>query len=108
MAFCAVVAVEVGRVSDVRSQIGEALGEALDRGKLDDLLEAILELKKGARGWCPKCNRAVMVEINDAKAVAGALKDLNAEAWGRPSEDKVESEGIQFVRKVVYGGTEDA
>jgi hypothetical protein len=80
----------------------------LDREHLDELLTLALELKKGARGWCPSCNKAVMVEINDAKAVASVIKDLNAEAWGRPSEDKVEAEGITFVRKVVYGGGEDA
>jgi hypothetical protein len=50
----------------------------------------------------------VMVEINDAKAVASVIKDLNAEAWGRPTEDKDVVEGITFVRKVVYGGTEEA
>jgi hypothetical protein len=95
-------------VSDVRSQIGESLDGILDRARLDELLELALELKKGARGWCPNCNKAVMVEINDAKAVASVIKDLNAEAWGRPTEDKDVVEGITFVRKVVYGGTEEA
>jgi hypothetical protein len=40
--------------------------------------------------------------------VTGALVDLANQAWGRPSEDKAEAEGIVFVRKVVYEGKEAA
>jgi hypothetical protein len=32
--------------------------------------------------------------------------DLANQAWGRPSEDKAEVEGIVFVRKVIYNGSE--
>lgn len=93
-------------MSEVRDQIGSALSDKLTADQLTLLMEEILAIKKGARGWCPNCNKAVMVEVSDAKAVAGAIKDLSAEAWGRPSDDKVEAEGITFTRVVRYGGAE--
>lgn len=93
-------------MSDLRKDIGDALGDKFDRAKLDELLEMMLQVTKGARGWCPNCNKAVMVEINDSKAVTAMLKDLNAEAWGRPQDDKVEAEGITFVREIHFSSPE--
>ena len=95
-------------MSDTRSQIGDALAGKLTPEQLEKLMDEVLEIKKSARGWCPNCNKAVMVEVPDAKAVVGATADLMNQAWGRPQDDKVEAEGIVFVRKVVYGGEEDA
>jgi hypothetical protein len=95
-------------VSDTRSQIGDALAGKLSDEQLSLLLDEVLEIRKQSRGWCPNCNKAVNVEIPDAKAVTGALVDLANQAWGRPQDDKQEAEGIVFVRKVVYGGAEEA
>ena len=93
-------------MSDTRSQIGDALAGKLTPEQLAFLMDEVLEIKKGARGWCPGCNRAVQVEIPDAKGVTSALTDLLNQAWGRPQDDKVEAEGITFVRKVVFSGPE--
>ena len=94
-------------MSDTRSQIGEALQGKLTDDQLKTLMDEVLAIKKQARGWCKHCNGAVQVEIPDAKGVTGALVDLANQAWGRPQDDKVEAEGITFVRKVVYAGAED-
>jgi hypothetical protein len=94
-------------VSDTRSQIGDALAGKLTEDQLAKLVDGILAIEKQARGWCPNCNKAVMVTIPDAKGVSGALVDLANQAWGRPSEDKVESEGIAFTR-IVNLRSEDA
>lgn len=93
-------------MSDTRSQIGDALRDKLTDEQLTKLMDEVLAIEKGARGWCPTCNKAVMVQVADAKAVTGAIVDLANQAWGRPQDDKQEAEGIQFVRKVVYGGAE--
>lgn len=93
-------------MSDTRSQIGDALAGKLTDAQLEVLMDQVLAIEKGARGWCPNCNKAVMVQVPDAKAVTGAIVDLANQAWGRPQDDRVEAEGITFVRKVVYGGTE--
>lgn len=95
-------------MSDTRSQIGDALRDKLTDEQLTKLMDEVLAIEKGARGWCPSCNRAVMVQVADAKAVTGAIVDLANQAWGRPQDDKVEAEGVTFVRKVVYGGGEEA
>lgn len=65
------------------------------------LLDEILSAKKGARGWCPACRKAVQVEIADAGAVVKALAELANQGFGRPKEQQVaESERIVFVREV--------
>lgn len=93
-------------MTDTRSQIGEALAGKLTDEQLSKLMDEVLAIEKGARGWCPTCNRAVMVQVADAKAVTGAIVDLANQAWGRPQDDKPEAEGIVFTRKIVYGGAE--
>ncbi len=93
-------------MSDTRSQIGDALAGKLTEEQLRLLMDEVLAIKKGARGWCPTCNRAVQVEIPDAKGVTGALTDLLNQSHGRPTEVKPEQEGIVFVRKTVYSGQE--
>jgi hypothetical protein len=99
-------------VSDTRSQIGDALAGKLTEQQLQFLMDEVLAITK--RGWgefaCKACGKVQKqtCDIPDAKAVTGALVDLANQAWGRPSEDKAEVEGIVFVRKVVYGGEEEA
>ena len=99
-------------MSDTRSQIGDALAGKLNPEQITLLLDEVLAIRKNA--WaefsCKACGQRQkqLAEIPDAKAVTGALVDLANQAWGRPQDDKQELEGIQFVRKVVYGGAEDA
>ncbi len=94
-------------MTDTRSQIGSALEGKLSPEQLAFLMDEVLAITKSARGWCAHCKGAVPVEIPDAKSVTGALVDLANQAWGRPSEDKAEAEGVSFVRKVVYAGVEE-
>jgi hypothetical protein len=77
-----------------RAEIARALEGFMRPEHLDKLVEEVLEIKKGARGWCPKCKGAVMVEISDAKGVTGALTDLLNQSFGRPTETKQETEII--------------
>lgn len=93
-------------MSDTRSQIGDALSGKLTEEQLTLLMDEVLAIEKGARGWCPNCNKAVHVQVKDAKAVTGALVDLANQAWGRPQDDKVEAEGITFVRQTVVAAKE--
>lgn len=99
-------------VSDTRSQIGDALSGKLDPDQIRLLLDEVLAIRKLAWGEfsCKHCGQRQrqQVEIPDAKAVTGALVDLANQAWGRPQDDKGDVEGITFVRKVVYGGAEEA
>src|SRR5690242_17102171 len=71
----------------------EQLQGFLTPEKLDVLLNEVLEIKKGARGWCPSCRRAVPVEISDAKAVVSALGELLTQAYGRPGQEVGEDSG---------------
>jgi hypothetical protein len=97
-------------MSDTRSQIGDALAGKLTAEQLAFLMDEVLAITKRAWGEfsCKNCGQRQrqLVEIPDAKGVTGSLTDLLNQAWGRPSEDKVDAEGIQFVRKTVYSGSE--
>jgi hypothetical protein len=99
-------------VSDTRSQIGDALAGKLTAEQLAFLMDEVLAITKRAWGEfnCKNCGQLQRqtCEIPDAKAVTGAMVDLANQAWGRPSEDKVDAEGITFVRKTVFSGAEDA
>jgi hypothetical protein len=91
-------------MSDLRADIAAALDGWLTPEQLKVLLDEILAIKKGARGWCPGCKKAVMVEISDAKAVVGAMADLANQGFGRPGETvDAESERISFERVVYLG-----
>jgi hypothetical protein len=99
-------------MSDTRSQIGDAVAGKLTPEQLAFLMDEVLAITKRAWGEfnCKNCGQLQRqtCEIPDAKAVTSSLADLLNQAWGRPSEDKAEAEGIVFVRKVVYGGEEEA
>jgi hypothetical protein len=90
-------------VSDTRSQIGDALAGKLTDEQLALLMDEVLAITKSVHGEfvCRNCGQRQKqpVQVPDAKAVTGALVDLANQAWGRPSEDKVEAEGITFVRQ---------
>lgn len=77
--------------SDARQRIEESLEGSLDRETLDALLKEVLAIRKQARGWCPNCKKAVMVEIPDAKAVSSAMGDLLTQAKGRPTEAQADA-----------------
>jgi hypothetical protein len=97
-------------VSDTRSQIGDALAGKLTPEQLLFLMDEVLAIKKRAWGEfnCKNCGQLQKqtCDIPDAKAVTSSLTDLLNQAWGRPSEDKAEVEGIVFTRKVIYNGAE--
>jgi hypothetical protein len=90
-------------VSDTRSQIGDALAGKLTAEQLATLMDEVLAITKTAHGEfsCKKCGQfqKQSVQIPDAKAVTGALVDLANQAWGRPSDDKQEAEGITLIRR---------
>jgi hypothetical protein len=98
------------KLSDTRSQIGDALAGKLTEAQLVFLMDEVLAITKRAHGEfsCKNCGQRQRqpCEIPDAKAVTGALVDLANQAWGRPSEDKAEVEGVTLVRKIVYNGSE--
>lgn len=84
---------------DLRADIAAALEGWLTPDQLSKLLNEILKIEKGARGWCPGCKKQVQVQIPDAKAVVGALADLANQGFGRPKEaSQAESEKIVFER----------
>ena len=93
-------------MSDARSRIGSALEDKLTPEQIRLLLDEILAIQKQGRGWCPNCRKAVVVEVADAKAVAAAVKDLLAEAWGRPRDEQREEAGVTFIRRVEFVGPE--
>ena len=90
-----------GVVGGVRGEIGRALDGRFTPEQVRLLLDEILAIKKQVWVSCGHCKKRSLVEVADAKAVAGALKDLASEAWGRPVEGNVES-GITFVREVRF------
>lgn len=94
-------------MSDLRADLAKALGEAVTDEKLKEAILLALELKKGARGWCPNCRKAVQVEINDSKAVIGALGELMNQSYGRPGETASSDEEKIVFERVVYLGDED-
>lgn len=66
------------------------------------VIATALQAKKQARGWCPNCKKAVMVEIDDSRAAISALETLANQAKGRPGEAQgLDDERIVFER-VVY------
>lgn len=71
-------------VDPLRDRIGRKLDEHLSERQLSKLFDEVLASTKGARGWCPNCKKAVMVEIPDAKGVTAALMDLANQSFGTP------------------------
>lgn len=92
--------------SGTRDEIGKALEGALTPEQLKLLMDEVLAIKKGARGWCGTCKKQVLVEISDAKAVTGALTDLMTQSWGRPQEQKTER-SIVVNREVILVRDDD-
>jgi len=72
----------------------------LDAGQMKALLDEVLKLEKRARGWCPNCNKHVIVTVPDPKAVVGALGELLNQSKGRPREQVVD-QSVVVNRKVV-------
>ena len=84
-----------------RDAIGEALAGKLTPEQLAFLMDEVLAITKGARGWCPNCKKQVQVEIPDAKAVTSSLAELMTQSWGRPNEQKQDTQ-IIVNRSVEY------
>lgn len=86
---------------DLRRRIDVALEEVVTDELLRAHIAASFEAKKGARGWCPGCGKAVQVEINDVKATVAALETLANQAKGRPDvAAREEADRIVFKRLV--------
>lgn len=94
-------------MADLRGDIAAALDGWLTPEQLQVLLDEILAVKKGARGWCPKCRKQVQVEIPDAKAVVSAMADLANQGFGRPKESGVTDQEKIVFERVVYLVAED-
>ena len=92
---------------DLRADIASALDGWLSPEQLALLLDEILAIKKGARGWCPNCKKAVQVEIADAKAVVSAMADLANQGFGRPGERSGSDDDRIVFERVVYLGDEE-
>ena len=72
----------------------------LDAKQVKFLMDEVLAITKQARGWCKECNKAVYVDIPDAKSVTGALTDLANQAWGRPQESSRAEADLVVNRRV--------
>ena len=92
---------------DVRTDIAKGLEGALKPAQIEKLIDEILAIQKGARGWCPNCNRNVQVQIPDAKGVTSALTELMNQSWGRPTDSKVETEIIVNRQVILVADTEE-
>ena len=77
-----------GSLASPREDIAAALESKLSPEQVGMLVDEVLAIKKGARGWCPSCKKHVQVEISDAKAVVSAMTDLLSQAYGRPKEQE--------------------
>ncbi len=90
-----------------REEIREALASKLTPEQIELLVDEVLAIKKGARGWCPSCKKHVQVEIHDARASVAALTDLLAQGFGKPVEEAKSDQGIVVNRTVVFEGVAD-
>lgn len=87
-----------------RGEIAKALDGKIDPAKIDFLIDEVLASTKKA--WaefsCKKCNarQRQQAEIPDAKAVVSALTELMNQSWGRPTEQRTETEIV--VERNVY------
>ena len=85
-----------------REQIAEGLAGALSPEQIKTLVDEILAIKKQAWVSCKDCGKRNLTEIADAKAVAGALKDLLAEGFGRPAAAELDDRDRIVFERVVY------
>lgn len=72
-----------------RKTIGEMVNARLTPEKIGELVDEILDAKGLQFAYCSKCRSKVQVEVRDFPKVVQALKDLLAEAEGRPAGDEV-------------------
>lgn len=89
-------------MSEPREAIATALSNYLTPEQIAKLIDEILAIDKRASAEfiCKKCKQRQMAwtSIPDAKSVAGALGDLLAQGFGRPSESSEKVEPIIFKR----------
>ena len=97
-----------------RDEIGRALEGKLTPEQLKFLMDEVLAIRKQAHGefTCKACHQKQkhLVEIPDARAVTSALTDLMTQSWGRPTEQKQDTEIIvnRTIRFVCEHGHECA
>ena len=89
---------------DLRGDVAKALEGYLTPEQLTMLTEKVLALEKQARCQfkCKKCGASQIQfgTINDARAVTSSLTELLNQSFGRPTEQKRETEII--VNRHVY------
>ena len=61
---------------DARQRIDAALSDVLTPERIETVVDRVLEARKKVSANCPSCNKAITVEVDDARAVAAALADL--------------------------------
>lgn len=93
----------------LRQRIAAKLEEHMTDAQLSALFDEVLATTKNSRGWCPNCNKAVYVEIPDAKAVTSALMDLANQSFGTPPKapDATVSEPVQVWEVPDLDGLDD-
>ena len=83
-------------MADVRADLAEALRDRLSPDQLDRLINEVLSMEKNA--WaefnCKDCGKRQrqLARIPDHKGVTQALTELLNQGFGRPTEQKTETE----------------
>lgn len=96
------------REDDLRQRLDGVLEKLVDDETIRLVVATALEAKKQARGWCPNCRKAVMVEIDDSKAAISAITELANQAKGRPDvANHEDQERIVFNRLVKMPDADD-
>lgn len=94
-------------MSEARGRIKDALEDKLTPNQLTALVDEVLAITKQGRGWCPSCNKAVLVQVADSKAVVTAISELLTQAEGRPKQQEAgEGDALTVVYQVILDGGE--
>ena len=97
-------------MADVRGDLAEALQGRLSPEQLNTLINEVLSIEKNA--WaefnCKDCGKRQrqQARLSDARSVTQALTELLNQGFGRPTEQKTETE-IIVNRKVFLIRDED-
>lgn len=84
---------------DLRTRADAIIDEVVTDDALRQLLEGLLDLQKKQSTFCPNCRKMVYVEVKDYPKIIAGLKDLMAEAKGRPAVAEGEHSGVTLLVK---------
>jgi len=82
----------------LRSRLQELAPTRIDL--VVESLDAALQAKKSARGFCGTCKKSVNVEVNDPIAAVNAFKALLEATEGRPGQAADALDSALLVRRV--------